>query len=279
MEFFQEKLEQIESLIQKNNLPAAIAEYHQLYNKVSPEDHILIHVITRDLGFLYYETENYAEAIDLLSTALSHNFDDENGKINRILGFSYIKTGKIAFAIEFLEESLYHNLEKTKTYFITKYELGKAYLEINEAKSAKTQLKEAIDFFENNALTSYFASSAYYLGFAYYQLEEFDLADEFFELLLKNKDISKDQKAHGYYGKLFLAKSEKDADKMIHFAGKLMELIPNFYDKETIMYFIVLAYNYQKRHQEAEKALEILIKEFPHGKYSDQYDELINNNE
>ena len=164
----------------------------------------------------------------------------------------------------------HHNEE----YHITRFELGKAYIELEDPKLAISHLKLSFEYFQKDIRNKYYGSVCYYIGFAYFSSEDFVIADEYFSLLTENQSLHNDHIAHGYYGKLFIAKAKRQAEDMISHAGKLMEMIPNFYDRETITYFTVLAYQYQNRPQEYEKALEFFMREYPSGKYSDMYADL-----
>ena len=275
MDYFDQELAEIQQLIQQNKLSDAVKLYTELLNKVSEEDEILLHVITKDLGYLYYEMEHYEHAIEFLLTALNQNFDDEDGRTNKILGFSYSKLNQYEYAVEYLEEAIFQCSEEHEQ-MIIRFELGKVYIEISEPELAIQQLKLAYNFFSTDEKNGYFGSTTYYLGFAYYLIEDLELANEYFNSLTENTSLEKTHLAHGYYGKLFVAKSRKNAEEMILFAGKLMELIPDFYDRETIMFFTVLAYQYQNRMQEYDKALEFFIAEYPNGKYAEKYEDLKN---
>lgn len=274
MNYFDTELEHAQDLIGQNKLNEAVKAYKDLLDQVTEDDEILLHLITKDLGFLYYEMEEYQAAIDCLLTALNQNFDDEDGRTNKILGFSYSKLGQNEFAIEYLEEAGYLNTEENDELFITKFELGKCYIETEEYTLAVAQLRLSFDYFKEDLTHEYYGSSTYYLGFAYFLAEDLELATEYFDLLTSNEALRTEHIAHGYYGKLFIAKAKRIAEDMITYAGKLMELIPDFYDRETIMFFTVLAYQYQNRQQEYDTALGFFITEYPNGKYSDQYDEL-----
>lgn len=274
MNYFDVELANVQSLIEENKLKEAVNAYHEILNDVSEDDEVLLHVITKDLGFLYYELEDYEQAIDCLLTVLNQNFDDSDGRANKILGFSYSQQEKYDFAVEYLEEATFLCDEETEEYAIIKFELGKAYIELKDYVLAIAALQISQAYFTNEPNHEYYGSTTYYLGFAYYLTGDLELADEYFDLLVTNESLSKDNIAHGYYGKLFIAKSNKDAENMVLYAGKLMELIPNFYDRETIMYFTVLAYQYQNSEQQYLKALEFFMTEYPAGKYSDQYNEL-----
>jgi tetratricopeptide (TPR) repeat protein len=238
-------------------------------------DDLTLFTIYSDLGFLFYEHKRFDDALFYLNSALNIDIEDNMGRINRIIGFIHMQNGQFSEAVDFLEESLQLQEEKTDEYFYCLYELAKAKFELAEFDAAFQAFQLAEPYFKEVNI-SYYASILYFEGLIRFMQKEVIVANEYFTEIIQHKALEPTQKLNGYFGKMFVANVNKDGDELLELAGKILEIDPKFYDKETLTFFSLKAYQYQSRELEYEHMLDLFMNDYPKGKYSDQYDELIN---
>lgn len=269
----QDKIDQARQAIQEERFDDAIKIYGDIIN--SEADDLTYYQTYQDLGYLYYEHKKYDDSIYYLNLALGLDFDDDLGRIHRILGFSHIQKGTLVEAVPFLEESLQLQSEKNTEYFICKYELGKAHFHLNELEEAMGYFAKCEPFFKETQKV-YYASVLYFSGLIRFMQKETEVASDYFKSIINHSGLTDMEKLNGYFGQMFIANVNKDGDELIRLAGKILEVAPKFYDKETLTFFTLKAYQYQSRELEYEHLLDLFISDYPDGKYSDQYDELNN---
>lgn len=249
----------------------------KIYDEILTDecDDLTLFAVYSDLGFLFYEHKRFDDALFYLNSALNIDIEDNLGRINRIIGFIHIQNGQYKEAIDFLEESLQLQENKNDEYFFCQFELAKANFELGELDAAFQAFQLAEPYFKEVNL-SYYASILYYEGLIRFMQKEVIVANEYFTEIIQHKSLKPNQKLNAYFGKMFVANVNKDGDELIELASKILEIDPKFYDKETITFFSLKAYQYQSRELEYEHMLELFMNDYPKGKYSDKYDELIN---
>ena len=265
------RLEDARASIKNKDLKKAAKIFQELLEEEL--DELYQFEVCSEYGLLLYELKEYKSAIKLLVHAISLDFDDNDGLLHKILAYAYRKEGQIDLAVEHLEESLFLNPVKDLDFYIAKYNLAKMLIDLEDYDLATSHLKVLINFFKDKKNDKdYYHSSLYYLGQCFFIKKNVEVAEEYFNELtsLENNDA----KGHGYFGLLHLENVKKDGEKMIEFGNKVLEFIPDFYDKETITYFIVMAYSYLNYKNEFKESLKLFISEFPDGRYLDQYDYL-----
>ncbi|MCB0279446.1 MAG: tetratricopeptide repeat protein [Calditrichaeota bacterium] len=258
-----------QELIKNNKLQEAL----QLYLSIDPleMDYEEQFTIASDIGFIFYELGYYQEAIDYLLQALTIEFTD-NGSVNRMLGFAYKHLNNYDLAAEYLEEAV-HLLTNENEKNVCKFELARLLMLLEDFLLAEQYFKDILPFFKGKP-SDYYGSSLYYLGQINIMKRAEDIADEYFNELVKLEN--KPHQAHAFFGKLFIANFNQDGEQMLDLAAKVMALQPDFYERETITYFTVKAYQYLNDRVTYEAALKQFIDLYPEGKYKSEYEQLKN---
>jgi tetratricopeptide (TPR) repeat protein len=265
------KLEDARTCIKSKDFKKAAKLFQELLEEEL--DELYQFEVCSEYGLLLYELKEYKSAIKLLVHATSLDFDDNDGLLHKILAYSYLKEEKRELAAENLEESLFLNPIKDNDFYIAKFHLAKLLIELEDYDLSISHLMQLIDYFKDRKSTeNYYYSSVYYLGQSYFIKKNVEAAEEYFNDLINIEQA--EAKGHGYFGLLHLENMKKNGEIMIEYANKILEFIPDFYDKETIIYFTILAYSYLNYKNEFKQSLELFISDYPNGRYQDQYEAL-----
>lgn len=266
-----EKLDHATSLISEKKFDEALIMYKEILD-LKPDEPILYECLA-NIGFLYYNNQQYDDAILTMTEAVLLPFTDYHGPLYKLLAVIYKLKAELEIASEYFLESLNYFDDNEFEAAISKYELAKILLELNDLDLAYRYFKELESTFKENH-SQYYLSVIYFLGMCSFMKEEIELAESYFNVLLLSKDSKKDELVHGNYGMLHVANYHKNADEIFNYASKILELDSSFYDRETLTYMTVKAYDYQNREQEYFAALKLFIKDYPNGKYKDEYKSL-----
>jgi choline-sulfatase len=116
----------------KTNKPAAISDYEKA---VAIQSNFV--PLRRDLGLLYYQQQNYAEAAKHLAKAAELGVDD--APLWNFLGISYSRTNRLPKAIESYKRALKLDPDLVEAHLNLAY----AYQRMNELRSAKVEYETA----------------------------------------------------------------------------------------------------------------------------------------
>ena len=262
-------IERAQDYIKANQLDYALKTYMAIEQlNLSEEEQF---TISADVGFILYEIGHVQESIHYLQQALTIEYAD-NGKVNKMLGYAYKLLNNNEMAVEHLEEAV-HLIENETENSICKFELARLLMILEDFALAEKYFKELLISFKQSK-NDYYGSTLYYLGQIQILFRTVDIADEYFNELVQLE--SANHKAHAYFGKLFIANFKQNGDEMLDYASKVMSLLPDFYEIETVTYFTVKSYQYLNDQAKYKAALQQFIDRYPDGKYKTEYDLLKN---
>ncbi|RMG66350.1 MAG: tetratricopeptide repeat protein [Calditrichaeota bacterium] len=253
----------------KRNYARAIEHYRWIEQAIQ-DDEKNLPIIWIELGWSYYYNHQYAEAIEYLSKALgsSHLNAEQRFDCNRIIGFAYQQLNEWDRAIEYLQEALRQPVqESTKRYAY--FELGKIYFIQRELDAAESHLLKADKLFRMEE-SDYKFTIHYYLGFIEFFRKHYEQARRHFQYIIQNS-ASSSTRATGFFGLAHLFYEENDYPALLDVVEKIVQLDPNFYDKETLGFFACLACMYLYKWEEMEDFFQELKKRYPAGRYASYY--------
>ena len=227
-----------------------------------------------EIGWNHYFLKDFRNAIFYLSRAL------ESQKINvrqifdclRLLGYCHEYTGNTDKALAYLQDALGQDVDDIIKRHVH-FEIGKIFFARNNALAAKPYLEIAYELFDNDE-ASYTQTIRYYLGFIAYIETLPEKASGFFSEMIANA-ADDCGKAPGYFGLAHLAYEAGNYQKVLDCCLQIVEMDADFYDKETLAFFLCRSYMQLKRWKELEIFLPQLLNNFPEGKYKSAYPTLI----
>ncbi|GAB4332407.1 MAG: hypothetical protein Kow0037_09890 [Calditrichia bacterium] len=267
-----EKLDAARNAYDKQNFEKAIELYRELAAllKDDPENLAVIHI---ELGWCYYQNKQYEQAIGMFREALrSESLNDlQRFDLNRLLGFSYEMLRQPTKAAHFLEKALEIGIPEKEKRF-TYFELGKVLFSDGHPIEAEFYLSKAEKLFDESE-KDYLVALKYYLGFAEFFQKRYENARNQFDFIVQNATDNK-IKAGGYFGLAHLHYQNKEFQALVDICEKILVLDEEFYDKESLGYFLASAYAELNRKEELEAVLLEMERQYPNGRFSTQYPRL-----
>ncbi len=237
--------------------------YFQAFNQIS--DPKVKAIIWAELSWVYFYEGDLGKAIEASENVLLH---DENYRakedLYRLQGYAYLGQKEPALAERYLMQSLSENRTDDKQQYV-KYELAKLYFYQGNYDLAHPLLEEILDFFSNRDPV-YRLSVLFFLGFVYYYLENYKRARGSFEQILSSNPPS-ERKASGFFGLAFVEFHEKNYLNVISLCEKIIELEPDFFDRESVGFLTAASYYYLGRIDIFKEYYTQLMKTFPQGRY------------
>ena len=248
---------------------SSLKEYQWLERNLQdkPED---LPVIWIELGWNFYFLQDFENAIFYLQKAvrepqlnLKQRFD-----CLRLLGYSHEYAGREEKGLAYLQDALAEELSDFDKRHIL-FEIGKIFFSQNNPIEAKKYLQQAYGIFSNDEL-DYIQTARYYLGFIAYIEGKQEDAERLFHEIIK---FARDEpgQAPGHFGLAHLSYEQKEYEAVIEICQKIIQLDNQFYDKETLAFFLCRAYMELEMWTELGLFLPHLIDEFPEGKYRSAY--------
>ena len=267
-----EKLQTARQLYQEQKFPRAIELFEQLAGFIRDDEENLP-IIQIELAWSYYYNQSYQKAIDNLQQALKSAklTPQQEFDCYRIIGFSYEILGQLKQAKSALEKALSMEISDREKRFAF-FELGKVLFNSGNVIEAENPLKIADTLFGEDEL-SYRTAVAYYLGFCKYFQKQPEKAQEYFDFIIQNSSDHKTS-ASGYFGLAHLHFLSGDFPVLVDLCEKILRMDPQFFDKETLGYFLATAYQKLKKWEELEAVLDELEKNYPDGRYVTAYPQL-----
>ncbi len=253
----------------KRNYTRAIEHYRWIEQAIQ-EDENNLPIIWIELGWSYYYNHQYTEAIEYLNRALQSGRlnPEQRFDCNRIIGFSYQQLNEWERAIEYLTEALRQPVaESVKRYAY--FELGKIYFIHRELDAAESYLLKADKLFRLEE-SDYKFTIHYYLGFIEFFRKQYSEARRHFQYIIQNS-TSDASRATGFFGMAHLFYEENDYPALMDVVEKIVQLDPNFYDKETLGFFACIACMYLYKWEEMEDFFQALKQQYPAGRYAAYY--------
>jgi len=186
----------------------------------------------------------------------------------RIIGFSYQTLGKTKKALDSLEKALKQEIAESEKKYVY-FEIGKIHFLRGAIKKSKNYLEKALPFFDWKE-EAYRQALTYYLGFVAYYEKRFDKAKKLFSEIIEKATDNK-SKASGYFGLAHLLYENKNYQELNTICFKIMELEKNFYDRETLAFFLSKSFMELKRYDEFTMFFNELRNNYPTGRYQSHY--------
>ncbi len=227
-------------------------------------------VIWLELSWCYYLLRQYDQALTYLQKALQASNLTPKQKFDclRLSGFCYEYLGNPDKAIAFLQDALRVDVEETGKRFAY-FELGKLFFVQNLTGEGKPYLEKALSLFGEEE-QQYRQTAQYYLGFIAFFERENQAAEQYFTGLIRNGNSAAMQ-ASGHFGLAHLQYHQKDFAGLKKRCQTIMELDPNFHDKETAAFFLCRSFVQLEEWEALEKFLPNLIEGYPEGRYKAAY--------
>jgi tetratricopeptide (TPR) repeat protein len=263
------KIQNARQVYSEGKFEEAIQIYRQLTD-ILKDDPANLPIIQIELGWSFYSNQKFTEAIEYLEKAVN------SGKLNdqqifdcyRLIGFSAEMLGQRKKAFGSLKKAITIDIpESNKKY--TYLELGKIYFTDGQIFEAEHYLNRAKALLGSGD-TIYINTLYYYLGFTFYFIKKYTVAREHFDRLIQ-ADTDHKTRASGYFGLAHLHYHYKDYFTLTDICEKIMRLDPEFYDKETLGYFLCEAYYHLKLWDNLEVYLRELQTQYPDGRYKSEY--------
>ena len=226
-----------------------------------------------EIAWAYYALNNFKKTIHYLKKALQSPKLVPLQVVDcmRIIGFSYNNLGDTNSAITYLQDALLQKVDKFDLRHIY-FELGKIFFGLNAPGKAKPYLKEAQELFGSDE-GEYQQTTTYYLGFVAFLEGDISSATQIFNKYLKNAPDEKSQ-APGLFGLAHTHFKNEQYEKLLELCKRIIDLDTDFYDKETIAFFLNKSYMELEMWTQLEMFLPELLKNYPGGRYKSTYPQL-----
>lgn len=264
-----EKIHQARDLYIKQNYKPAIELYKWIEGQIK-DDPVNLPIIQIELGWSYYNFKDYKNCIVYLKKALQSNSLNTRQKFDclKLIGFSLASSGNKKEAISFLDKSLKHNTPEEEKRYVH-FKLGEIHFIEGAIKKAKQHLEKIINYFSWNE-ADYYQALMYYLGFITFYEKQYEKANNYFSEIIRNAPTKK-SKATGYFGLAHILHETKDIKELKNTCEKIIEIDKNFYDQETIGYFMCKAFMELEHYDKFISFYNELRRKYPKGRYSGFY--------
>lgn len=207
------------------------------------------------VGTSQLQNGNYPQAMSSLLQA--EKLDPDNPSIQNNLGLAYYVRDYFPQA----EKAFRKAIHLKPDYTDAKNNLGRSLIELNRYQEAIQVLQIA----EKDLTYGFPEKPLINLGLAYFKMEKFDLAKNYFAKAL---NVQKENCfAFNYYGRsLYELKKFSEASNALDRAVGFCQI--NQFDEPH--YYSALAYYQSGNHAKAEARLEELLKLYPQGKYQER---------
>lgn len=263
------KLAEARKAYQEKNYPKALEIYLWLEQQLQ-DDPQNLPIIQIEIGWTYYHLQDPPNCIRYLAAMESNQALTSQQRFDclRLSGFSCEKLGDSGKAIRFLRKAIKEKVEEKQKRF-TYFEIGKIYFIRGEMEQAKPYLEKSMKLLESGEI-QYRLSVDYYLGFIAFFQQDYAKAREYFIKILNNARDPVTE-ASGYFGMAHLYYQNKQFHALLDATQKILSLNPDFYDKESLGFFLCTVYLELKREGELSAAFEELQKQHPNGRYKNFY--------
>jgi tetratricopeptide (TPR) repeat protein len=264
-------LEKARIHLEKGEYRNAKLMYNQALNASNASEEKAI--IWAELSWVLYYEKNFDQAIEASENVLMH--DPEYKAVEdllRLQGYCYLAKGMNDMAEQMLGRALTHNSEAEKQHYV-RFELGKLYFNRGEYDLAYPLLKEIVPYFSDKR-TEYLSTTHFYLGFVLYHLGNNAEARTNFEAMY-GLVADDSRRASALYGMAYLDFREKDYLKVIAGCEKILELDPEFYDRETLGFLTAACYFQLGRYDIFTQYREQMLAAFPDGRYRNELSQLV----
>ncbi|NOX36064.1 MAG: tetratricopeptide repeat protein [Calditrichaeota bacterium] len=247
----------------------ALQEYHWVAEQIQ-DDPDNLPIIWIEIGWSYYYNKDYPKSIEYLKRAV------DSGKLQeqqiydclRLIGFAYGSLQQFKEALDYLNRAREFSVSESDKRYIY-FELGKIYFLQGNIKEAEPHLQKAWELFRIEE-RDYKLALAYYLGFVHFFKRDFNEARKCFNQIIQMGETDR-ERAPGYFGLAHLAYEEKEYPLLIDLCEKIVQLDPDFYDKETLAYFLCTGFMHLKMWDELDDFFQEMKANYPNGRYRISY--------
>jgi tetratricopeptide (TPR) repeat protein len=253
----------------KQDYPQALQKYLWVAEQIwdDPDNLPLVQI---EIAWAYYHLQQYDKVIAYLERALEskvltfHQIYDAL----RLIGICYNLMGENAKAIAYLEDAVIQPIpDKDRRYAM--FELGKMYYANNDIKKSQPYFASALPLFDKDE-AEYQQTCKYYLGMIAFFDDDLATAEAYFTDFLQNA-VDAEDKSPGLFGMAHIYFKQKDFSKLVEVAEKILSSDRDFFDKETLAYFLCVSYLETGKWADSRRFLEQLKKRNPRGRYARDY--------
>jgi tetratricopeptide (TPR) repeat protein len=263
------KIEQARKAYQGKNYQKSIELYRWIEEQIQ-DDPVNLPIIWIELGWSYYNLRDFKNCILYLDKSLASDLLTTRQQFDclRLIGFSYGALKDSKNALRYLEKALKKELPESEKKYVH-FEVGKIYFLTGAFKRAKTSMDTAARFFSWED-AAYFQAIRYYQGFIAFYEKQYDCADSLFTEIIENATGNKN-KATGYFGRAHLLYERKNYSELIDVCKKIVAMDKNFYDGETITFFLCRAFMELNQLEDLTAGYNELRRKHPNGRYQSYY--------
>ncbi len=251
------------------DFPKALQEYHWVAEQIQ-DDPDNLPIIWIEIGWSYFYNRQYPKSIEYLKRAIDSGKLQEQQLYDcyRLIGFAYAGLNQFPRALDYLHKAQKFPVSESDKRYIY-FELGKIYFLQGELKEAEPYLQKAWELFRIEE-RDYKQALAYYLGFIHFFRRELSEARKYFRQIIDMGETNKEQ-APGYFGLAHLFYEEKDYPVLIDVCAKIVQLDPEFYDKETLAYFLCTGFMHLQMWEQLAEFFQEMKQLYPQGRYRISY--------
>lgn len=234
------------------------------------DDPVNLPIIWIELGWSYYNLRDFKNSIWYLEKSLTSDLLTARQQFDclRLIGFSHgaLKDGKNA--LQFLTEALKKDIPEAEKKYVN-FEVGKIYFLTGAFKNSRIYFEIADKFFDWKE-ANYCQSIRYYQGFLAFYEKQYEYAERSFSEIIENAQGG-EGRATGYFGMAHLSYQKENYKELIVICEKIMKLDKNFYDGETVAFFLCRAFTELNRLKDLTLFYSELKDKYPNGRYQSYY--------
>lgn len=251
---------------------AAIGLYHQIL-AFDELDYKQRANVLAELGYCYYYVGDFDSSVRTLRAVLELDQDYEpRSSVFRILGASYFALEDYSRSLQYREKALACCVDPKERKLLI-YELGRSHLFTGNGEKARAYLTQFLEYIGESESDEKM-DTMYNLGFAYIQLKKRKQAEKSFRYLIDHHRNAEDL-ARGYYGLTELACRMHKFDKVKDLAEKTLDILPDFSERETLLFYRILAYLKIGERGKASALTRDFLSEFPQSRYRNELNSLL----
>jgi tetratricopeptide (TPR) repeat protein len=263
------KIERARNAYLKNDYAKSVELYKWVEGQIQ-DDPINLPIIWIELGWSYYNLRDFKNSILYLEKSLTSSQLTVRQQFDclRLIGFSHGALKDSKNSLRFLKEALKKDIPETEKKYVN-FEVGKIHFLTGALQKSETYFESAARFFTWEE-ADYFQSIRYYQGLLAFYKKEYEYAERAFAEIVENAR-SKENKATGYFGMAHLLYQKQNYGELLVLCEKIMELDKNFYDGETVAFFLCKSFMELNRLKELTIFYNELKNRYPNGRYHSYY--------
>lgn len=269
---FEEKIKEAQKLYLDHQYEKALEKYLQIEQELPSEDENLP-VVQLEIGWTYYAMKDYRQAIPYLEKGITSLPEDKYPRelfdCLQMLGFASEGIHDYSSAMKWFQKALQLPVEE-KAKAMLSFHLGKLLFSLTKYDEAKKYLEPLLKGKPALLDSSFLQTIRYFLGFIAISEDDYSRAMTYFQEYISHAPDEKN-KAPGYYGLAFIHNARKEFTAVVDACKKVIQLDPEFFDKESIAYFLCMAYMQLEMWEELDMFFRELQNNYPEGRYAEVY--------